>query len=396
MTAAWCLLATLALLLTLGATLVTWARARQTVQAALTDDDLAITVMKPMAGLDPRLEENLETFAHLKAPPSFEVLLCLGSEHDAALPVARRFVEKYPERFRLHVGAEPHLGNAKMAQLVHAWPDVKNPLVWVSESNVETSQAFFEALAHTWKQANAGGRKKTLVHAPLVAVGGTGIGAALERMHLSSLQNPSHELARLRDMHAVVGKTEFFHRDDMTALGGLERFANYLGEDYLMGVAFAAEGQVVRIVPPTRNVLGHLTARAWFDRHTRWAVMRKTLVPGTFFLLEPQVMLVWPLAFWLAGVVPFELVLAFLGARVFIDTANWSIQTKEWPRLTDALLVPVKDWLLFAAWAMAVTTFHVKWRADRAIRLGPGSQVLSRTANPSSTFPHWNRTSAIF
>jgi ceramide glucosyltransferase len=388
MTYFWWVAASAGTIVTLVGTFFAFRRSLRPARVDLVDDDLLITVMKPMSGLDPRLEQNLESFAQLKAPPGFEVLLCLGSVEDAAYPLAKRFVAKYPHRFRLTVGALATLGNAKMAQLASAWSLVKNPFVWVSESNVETSQAFLEALARTWKQANAQGRKKTLVHAPLVGVRGEGLGAAFERMHLSSLQNPNHELGLIRKMHAVVGKTEFFHRDDMVAMGGIEAFGNYLGEDYMMGVAFAREGQVCCTSVATRNVLGNLSVRAWFDRHARWAVMRKTLVGSTFYLLEPQIHLGYPTVLFIAGLVPAWLWLTLVGARVFIDGFNWWMQTGERPRLGDLLLVPAKEALIFAAWVLAIFTFHVKWRADRAIRLGPNSLVVSKSANPSKLRRH--------
>lgn len=380
---AWGFVASLGTLVTLVATFFTWLRSRRVLTTPLNESDLRITVMKPMSGLDPRLEENLETFAALQAPAEFEVLMCLGSSSDGAYPVAKRFVEKYPQRFRLVLGSDARFGNAKMAQLIHAWPEAKNDFIWVSESNVETSQSFMEELARRWKAGNAKQRKKTLVHAPLVGVYGSGVGAALERMHLASLQNPNQELGLLLGMHAIVGKTEFFHRDDMVAIGGLERFGNYLGEDYMMGAAFSKEGQVLCTSIPTRNVLGPLTVSAWFDRHARWAVMRKTMVGGAFFILEPQNTLWFVTLFFAAGVIPAWLWGMLLGARLFIDGVNYSIQTGELPRLGDVLLVPFKELLLFLAWLNACFTFHVKWRADRAIQLGYQSVVLSKSANPS-------------
>jgi hypothetical protein len=211
-------------------------------------------------------------------------------------------------------------------------------------------------------------------------------------MHLPSLQNPNTELALVLGMHAVVGKTEFFHRDDMSAIGGLERFGNYLGEDFMMGEAFAKEGQVRCIGLATRNVLGPLSVGAWFDRHARWAVMRKTLVGASFFLLEPQNTLWFISAFFFAGVIPAGLYAALVATRFLIDGVNYSIQTREAPRLTDLALVPLKEALLFLAWVNACLTFHVKWRADRAIQLGAHSVVLSKTANPSK----WGRMAENF
>lgn len=339
--------------------------------------------MKPMAGLDPHLVANLETFARLEAPASFEVLLCLASERDPAFPVALQFARAHPHRFRVCIGSDPALRNPKLAQLAHAWPLLRNEFVWISESNVETSQAFFEALATEWKRANAKGRVKTLVHAPLVCVGGQGVGAALERMHVASLQNASHELALLLGLHAVVGKTEFFHKDDLEALGGLAAFGNYLGEDYLLGEAFARVG-VVRCLPiATRNVVGALPLRAWFDRHARWAVMRKTLVGPAFYLLEPLPHLAWPTLLWAAGLVPASVLAALLCVRVFIDGANWSLHAREWPRPTDLLVVPLKEALLFLAWLRACFAWRVTWRADADLLLGPRSLILA-TAAPAS------------
>lgn len=382
--ALWCFLASFGAIMMLFGTLLAWFRARRLERDQLCDADLAITVMKPLSGQDPRLEENLESFARLKAPPAFEVLLCLGRETDAAYPVAREFVRRYPERFRLTVGIAPDFGNAKIAQLLSAFPQVDNHLIWVSESNVETSQPYLEALARTWKRANAKGRVKTLVHAPLVGVGGQGVGAALERMHLSSLQNPNHELARLVGLHAVVGKTEFFHRDDLLALGGFEAFGNYLGEDFMMATAFGKAGVVRCIGVPTRNVLGPMTAHAWFDRHARWAVMRKTMVGPAFYFLEPLIHLGFPTLLFGCGLIPGWWLAMLWLARVFIDGANFALQARQLPRWTDLMLVPLKEAGLLLAWVNAVFSVHVKWRADRAIELGPHSRVLSTNANPSA------------
>ena len=229
---------------------------------------------------------------------------------------------------------------------------------------------------------------KTLIHAPLVGVKGEGLGAAFERMHLSSLQNPNHEVALLPRIHAVVGKTEFFHRDDILALGGLEAFGNYLGEDFMMGDAFAKAGVVRCISVATRNVLGPLSVQAWFDRHSRWAVMRKTLVGPTFYFLEPQLHLGMPTVLFLVGLIPGWLLGVLTLVRVFVDGVNYAMQAREWPRLTDLLIVPIKEVAIFLAWISAVFTFHVKWRADKAIQLGPNSVVLSKSANPSKLGRH--------
>jgi hypothetical protein len=116
--------------------------------------------------------------------------------------------------------------------------------------------------------------------------------------------------------------------------------------------------------------------------------MRKTLVGSTFYILEPQVHLGWPTLLCALGLVPVPLWAGLVGARMFVDGVNYAMQAREAPRLGDVLLVPLKELLLFAAWVQAVFTFHVKWRADKAIQLGPNSVVLSKAANPSKLSRH--------
>jgi hypothetical protein len=111
--------------------------------------------------------------------------------------------------------------------------------------------------------------------------------------------------------------------------------------------------------------------------------MRKTLVTGTFYLLEPQICLALPTVLCLLGLVPPGLLGVLLLARIFIDGFSWYVQARELPRLGDLLIVPLKEAMLFAAWVQAIFTFHVKWRADKAIRLGHNSLVISKSANPS-------------
>lgn len=341
-------------------------------------EDLRISVLKPIGGLDPGLEQNLASFAALEAHPDFEVLLSVASEQDPAVPLLRRFVERDPRRFALVVGADRLLRNQKMAQLTVALPRARNELLWISESNVETSQAALESLFATWRDLQRGGRRPTLVHAPLVAVGGTGLGARLERMYLASSQNAIHEVALLVGLHLVVGKAEFMHRDDLAALGGLATFGDYLGEDYLLGQAFAKKG-VVRCAPePSRNVLGALTVRAWLDRHVRWAVMRKTIVPAYFLILEPLMLSVTPVLFAALGLVPWPVAAALVAAKAAVDATNYALAARAPPPLLDVLAAPLKELLLAGAWLKALGTFEVTWRGGATMRLGRDSLVVEK------------------
>src|SRR5579875_103421 len=54
-----------------------------------------VSLLKPLHGAEPKLEEHLETFFR-QDYPSFEILFCARSACDAGLAIARRVAARYP------------------------------------------------------------------------------------------------------------------------------------------------------------------------------------------------------------------------------------------------------------------------------------------------------------
>jgi len=54
-----------------------------------------VSILRPMKGLDPQLEECLES-AFRQKYPHFEILLSVADGQDPAVEVARRLISKYP------------------------------------------------------------------------------------------------------------------------------------------------------------------------------------------------------------------------------------------------------------------------------------------------------------
>jgi ceramide glucosyltransferase len=372
----------------------------------VTRDDLVLTVLRPMRGLDPHLEENLRSYAALDVPPGFEVLLILDTAADEAYPLAQTLEASFPTRFRVILGAAPGIANPKVALMMTGLRHARNKLIWMTDSNTETSDGHLRAQVEAWKAAQRGGHVPTLVHAPLVAVGGSGLGAAFERMHLSTYVNLMAETTRLAGIDVVVGKSMLFHQDDLPAVGGLAAFGQASGEDYLMGRAFHRVGRVRLATRPTRQVLGE--DLGWLDfwrRQQRWAVVRKGMNPGAFFGLEPfsYFGLLWV---WLAlGLLPWEVVAAVFAVKVLVDAVVQATSTGRL-QVGDALLVPFKDLALLTAWASAFFVTEVTWRGrsmkvDRVGNIAAPAvlaQGLTRslTSAPSSratprSSTHWGK-----
>lgn len=387
----WQLLAATHLALTVAVYLVSfvlallrrWGSAGVTVTA----DDLAISALKPLRGLDPHLEENLESFARLDAPPAFEVLLLVDDARDEALAVAERLAKKYPARFRVVVGTKSALANPKMASLSYAVPLAKNPLLWVTDSNVETSDAHLRAQVAEWKAAQRRGRVPTLVHAPVAAVGGSGLGARLERVHLGAYIGISAETTRLACIDTVVGKSLLFHREDLAKVGGFEAFGAAGGEDFLMGRAFRRAGSVRLARRTTCQVLGErLLAADFWKRQARWAKVRQSTTPLASLLLEPFSYFGTALLWLALGLLPWEVVVGVMVLKVLGDaTATWAAVGGV--SILDLLLVPFKEAMLLVIWASAPFSREVTWRGRRLAISGGDYRAEGSEADPAEKVP---------
>lgn len=66
-----------------------------------------VSILRPLKGLDPRLEECLES-AFRQNYPLFEIILSVADEDDAATRVAKDVISRYPNvPSRLIIGTRP-------------------------------------------------------------------------------------------------------------------------------------------------------------------------------------------------------------------------------------------------------------------------------------------------
>jgi ceramide glucosyltransferase len=332
---------------------------------------LGISVLKPLHGIDPHLADNLESFAALTPGVPFEVLLLLDDEQDEAYPLAQACASAHPGTVRVIIGKTQDFANPKVASLAWGLPHAKHPLIWISDSNTEATNAQVKGLTDAWSLAQVNGRVPTIVHAPLSSVRGSGLGARLERLQLVTYNNSSYEVSLLGNVHAVVGKSLLIHRDDLAEVGGFERFAASGGEDYLMAKAIQAIGTIAYSKVASRQVLAeNLSWRSFFERQRRWATLRSHMVPGTFYGLEHFTYFAVALFFSILGVIPFAWVAVAFGVKLVLDGALIWSHTREAPSLVDLAIMPFKEVLLLSAWGFAAFGREVTWRG-RLLHLTP-------------------------
>lgn len=330
-----------------------------------------ISVLKPLKGDEDELYENLRALAGQRYP-EFEILCGAEDPADPALGVVRRLAAEMPAvPIRIVCGGAPIGLNPKVNNLAQLLPVARHELVLISDANVRPPPDYLAGLADQIAGPGVG-----LVHSPLVGVHERSVGALLEHLHLAAfiIRSVCASVV-LVDQPAVIGKSMLMRRAQLEQVGGLAAVKDMLAEDYQLGRRFHAAGLRVVLAPqllPT--VAERWSVRRFLARHLRWSQMRRRQCPG-WYMLEP---LGYPGGLALAvllvsGGAAWAWTVAVLLAQVGLDAALWRRLRGE--RLGwAALLLPLRDVLALAMWAVGLVKRGVEWRGHQFV-MGPDSAL---------------------
>lgn len=328
-----------------------------------------VSILKPLAGRDDDLDANLESFATLDEHPH-EILFGVASRSDPAYRAACAFVARHPEIDARVIVTNPRAAiNPKVAQLIGLAAEARGDVLVTSDSNVRVRPDYLVHLLAPLRDARCG-----LVTSVFAGTGERTLGAALENLQLTAVIAPCVVLSTL-GMPVTVGKSMAMRRGDLERLGGFAAFGNLLAEDAAMGRRFAEAGLRVAtsFVPvENRNVVG--TVARSFERHSRWAKMRRAMSP-TFFAIEPFFSPIL-VAIVAAFLVPGRLTCAALAASTLLQTftalaAAWTVRGQPLPWRYAPLEI-VRVFLMFACWVSACLSRTVSWRGN-ALAVGRGT-----------------------
>lgn len=338
-----------------------------------------VSVLKPLKGVDDGLEANLRSLAEQAYAGRFELILGAADVDDPALDVALRLRRAYPDvNIKLVAGREAEGLNPKV-RLLDVLSDVAvHDLLLISDSNVRVDPDYVGALVAEMADPTVG-----LVSSVLAGDGERTVAAGLENLHLNSFVAGAVCGADILANHpCVVGKSMLLRRSDLQALGGWDRVRDVLGEDYVLGVAFAEAGHRVALSPHVvRTINGGWGLSRFIGRHLRWGQLRRWISP-TAYCFEPLLnpvpfaAAVVAIAWWggESGGALSSLAMASIGFKLASDAMLCRRLRGRWPDPLDLALVPAKDLLVAALWGIAWWHREVNWRGNR-MRIGPGSRL---------------------
>ncbi len=323
----------------------------------------AVSILKPLRGLDDQLELNLRSFFELDYP-EFELIFAVQVKNDPAIEVVKKLQAEYPRINSALIIDESRIGlNPKINNLCNAYPLARHQFLLISDSNVRVERDYLREMMAQMTMPKVG-----LVTSTIRGVGARSMGAILENLHLNSFIAPNvYAIKQLFRVPITIGKSMLLRRETLEKMGGLFSLRDHLAEDHLIGQGVKSQGLRIRTSSePINNVNQSWTVDRFCARHIRWGKMRRhfNLFHYAGEILSNPVILALIWFAWQRTTDAALLAGSVILGKTLVDYLVAQLtggDLKTW----HFLLVPIKELLLLGMWLVPFFENSVEWRGNR-------------------------------
>ena len=340
----------------------------------------AVSLLKPVCGLEKDLAENLRSACRQDYPGPLQVVFSVQEAADPALPLLLELEREFgPERVTVAVGGPVHGANGKANNLAIAFARARHDWLVISDSDVRLRPDYLRTITAPLFDPNVG-YACTLYR----GAGARNLWEKLELLTLETELLPNFVFARAtRAAPACIGASTAMRRETLERIGGFQALASYLVEDYEMGRRIRKLGLRAVFLPYLVDTTVDLeSASSWWKHHVYWEQNTRAANPwgATAFVLVRGIP--FALLFALArGLDPLGLAVAAVVLAVRMSCAAlfafWVAGETE--TLRSLWLLPVRDVAGLLSWAVALTSHTTHWRG-REFRLERDGRLVSTSA----------------
>jgi ceramide glucosyltransferase len=320
-----------------------------------------VSVLKPIAGGEPRLEAALETLFR-QDHPEFQIVLGVQNPADPVLGVIERLLARNPGRdVALVVNAARHGVNGKVSNLINMLPAAKHATLVIADADVHAPRGWLADVVAGLEEKGVG-----LVTALYTGLPATrGVIGALGAAAITHGFLPGALLARALGRRDCFGSTMALRRATLEAIGGFAALADHLADDNLLGVLVKRQGLGIALARSvvattvTETRLGPL-----FRHELRWARTIRRLEPWGHAASVLQFPLFWAA---LAALADFRLAWLFPAAwaiRALLTRAaeRRLVAPSTGQAWLPIWLWPLRDLLSVVVWGASFLSDTVSWR----------------------------------
>lgn len=334
-----------------------------------------VTVLKPCAGADDELEACLESYFRVRYP-RMQLLFGVRSESDAALPVIKRVMARFPSiDAQVFVTGEGAHVSPKISQMEVLSLHGKFDLWWLSDSNTKVHpDTLWDMVAKLSDPGSA------LVASPIVGDGEKTAGAALENLHLNAYVVATTYAVKLAmDRVAVPGKSMLVRKSALLEVGGWPEIGKYFADDEVLVQGIMDKGYRLHLGTfAVENVNANGNLKKFFQRHLRWSQIRWRVVPHVAiaeFFVSPVLftLLLAMVAQTQQHAVYFLAV--FVGQCMGDMLMHWIIRGRGMA-LSHLWVLPLRPFFVTLMLFRGAFSGHVEWRGND-LWMGSRARILT-------------------
>ena len=353
-----------------------FARRKRREERSLVDFLPPVSVLKPLHGAEPDLEENLKVFFDMDYP-KYELLFCARHAEDDGLRIAQHIAAEHPEvRARFLTCGEPQFPNAKMWSMAALAEAASHEMLVTSDADARVTRDYLRRLV----QELAEPRREL---ASCLYVGRTtgGLAAQLDAVGKSVEMSGGILVADMVEggTRFALGVSMVLRRESFVKAGGYEDLGQYYAEDFVLGQRLAAQGLGVRMANyVVRLMVLPQGLRESFRDQLRWMKSTRRSRPAghlgtglTYAVPFGILGLVWGLLAGHAGLGVLWLLATCVNRWVMAAVVLWALQDEQagWP----TLIYPLRDVLGFAVWVASYLGDTMQYHGGR-YSLGVGGR----------------------
>jgi ceramide glucosyltransferase len=342
----------------------------------------SVSLLKPLHGLEPRLEANLESF-FCQDYPAYEIIFGCRQKTDPALEVVRAVRRRHPQvPVKIVFSGEPEHPNAKVCSLQRMAAVATSDYLVVSDSDVHVTPPYLRDVTRPLLQSGVG-----MVTCLYRGVPSGGVWSRLEAIGMSVEMTAGVVVAdMLEGLKFALGPTMAIRREVLQEVGGFGALADYCADDFVLGQrVFEAGRQVVLSPYVVDHVALHQRCLESLQHQVRWMKSTRFSRPKGHIGTGLTFAMPFGLLGLVAGVAMGD---PLLGLALFLYAAlNRMVEAMVagWGVVRDPLalryfwLYPARDLLGFFLWCASFINTSIVWRGER-YRLQMGGKMIRQAA----------------
>jgi len=331
-----------------------------------------VTLLKPVKGVDPRMDAGLISHCQQQYAGRFEIVFGVGSLDDPAVAEIERLRAQFPECAIRLVECRERLGTSgKVSNLVQMLGEARYEYILINDSDIFVSPNYLTRVMAPFADARVG-----MVTAPYIgrtAESGPErtLWSRLEALGISTDFFPGVLTARKLEggIRFGLGSTLATSRTVLAKAGGLEPLVEYLADDYELGRRIAAAGFRVELCDEVvETTVPGYRFRGFCDHQLRWARSTRDSRRWGYLGLGITYALPWAMMTCVASgfaLWSFTLLSVVLLARVAVALSAGVGVLRDGQVLRDLWLLPLRDFFGLGFWAWSFAGDTVVWRGER-------------------------------